>query len=720
MIFSAATFLYLLPLAGLPIVFHLLLKQKKRTMVFSTLLFFHHVDPKLNSRRRIREWLLLLLRVLMIGLVLLALSRPERRSARGTVGRLSLVMVLDNSGSMSAGAKDGDMTKLECAKEGARRLVSSLEPGSDAAVVLSVADSVVAAPKLLSTDRSALLDCLDRVNPTEATGDARVALANAIGLLQDSTAGGGVIHVFSDLQRVEWAQHSDRLEIPAKRVHVYFHRIDSAPLQRANVAVTAVQLPDQRIIVGQPYEVGLSLRNNSDSTADIRVNCITDRGERSTRPLVMEKQGVTTVGLPIVMNERGFHWLKAWIEGDGFLADNAAGIGLFCEGAGSILFIGEARQFGMLPTALSPLGDGRLTGLVVRFAPSLEFGTEEAPIQVVTTWTHLATARSNHADLMQYVEGGGNLLIVPSLLPGDHAVAVGTVPGLGAGCRAREVYRRGLRMGILKGEARFWRQIERIGTDVSVEPMVAYAFCPLDLAADAEPLLGAGRAKIVLGHKTLGKGNIFVSGIAFSPAWSTLPLSGLGVVMIQRMAVFNVPAGTRGEIFHGVAANDAHVLSLVAGERPEAWPTDEEMEVLSLSGDTLEWKGHPIELPGFPRTGVFLATTGDERRCLSVRAAPKEGESQFVEGATVPIARSVPHTVMPFGPEEDYGRYHAGQTRVIETYIPLLLLLTLVLFVEGLLGASRVRSTTRQLPSPAQSGDRAGSRVLAMLLGRHG
>jgi hypothetical protein len=34
MIFSAMTFLYLLPLAGLPILFHLILKQKKRNVVF--------------------------------------------------------------------------------------------------------------------------------------------------------------------------------------------------------------------------------------------------------------------------------------------------------------------------------------------------------------------------------------------------------------------------------------------------------------------------------------------------------------------------------------------------------------------------------------------------------------------------------------------------------------------------------------------------------------
>jgi hypothetical protein len=88
MIFSATTFLYLLPLAGLPILFHLILKQKKRTIVFSTLMFFHRVDPKLNTRRQIREWLLLAMRVLMIALILLALSRPVLRSAVGSGGKL--------------------------------------------------------------------------------------------------------------------------------------------------------------------------------------------------------------------------------------------------------------------------------------------------------------------------------------------------------------------------------------------------------------------------------------------------------------------------------------------------------------------------------------------------------------------------------------------------------------------------------------------------------
>jgi len=67
MIFSAPVFLYLLPAAGLPVLFHFFLKQRKREILFPTLMFFYRTDPRLNSRRKIHQLLLLLMRVLLIS-----------------------------------------------------------------------------------------------------------------------------------------------------------------------------------------------------------------------------------------------------------------------------------------------------------------------------------------------------------------------------------------------------------------------------------------------------------------------------------------------------------------------------------------------------------------------------------------------------------------------------------------------------------------------------
>ena len=97
MSFAGVSFLYLLPLAALPVLFHFMLRQRKRPMVFSTLMFLKRTDPKLNSRRKLQELLLLLLRVLLILLILLALSRPMIPLGHPVQGHLMPSSLLDRS-----------------------------------------------------------------------------------------------------------------------------------------------------------------------------------------------------------------------------------------------------------------------------------------------------------------------------------------------------------------------------------------------------------------------------------------------------------------------------------------------------------------------------------------------------------------------------------------------------------------------------------------------
>ncbi|MGD0092145.1 MAG: BatA domain-containing protein, partial [Planctomycetota bacterium] len=130
MIAAAAAFLYLLPLAALPIVFHLLMRRRRRKLLFSTLMFFHRVDPRLSARRRLQQWLLLLARVLLIATVLLGLARLTIKSYGGVLGlggKQSVVVLVDNSASMDAPGPGGQRTKLRIAVESARALLANLD-----------------------------------------------------------------------------------------------------------------------------------------------------------------------------------------------------------------------------------------------------------------------------------------------------------------------------------------------------------------------------------------------------------------------------------------------------------------------------------------------------------------------------------------------------------------------------------------------------------------
>jgi hypothetical protein len=670
-------------LAGLPIVFHLILKQKKRTVVFSTLMFFHRTDPKLNSHRKIRQWLLLLMRILLIAFILLALSRPEFATSMGLGGKISLVVIVDNSASMSEGSSyDTDKSKLECAKEGARKLFLALESNSKAAVVLSVDEPAIPVADSLTSDTGFLLDSLDKIRPTAATGNTGYSLARAFELLRAETTGGGAVHVFSDMQRGEWGRDLAQVKSGGAPITVYFHKVESETRDGANVALAGVQFPEEKILPKHPYKIGLVLQNNSDTVANIRINSIDNQDQKNTENVVIEQGRAIAVEVETTPDEAGYHWIKAWIEGDGFSADNEAGIGMFCEETATVLFGGTPEEFGVLPVALSPTGQGQFTGMVVKFSLPEQLSRNagsEKPILIVTTWAGMESALADSAWLREYVENGGNLLVVPSVRSGRMTLSAKFPDWLGAGIKAREMYARGVGLEVLSETTDFWNRIREATGNSKLESVNAYIFHPLGLSGDFIPLLGIDFQKVVIAQRKMGKGNIFVSGTAFTSRWNTLPSSGLLVMIAQRMAVI------------GSSNEQEGTLSLVAGERPRGIRAQGgEVEILSLVGDSMDWKGKEQEIPAFPRTGVYLVTAGDKKYCISVRASEKEGLEQFVEGSEVPALGQIKHKILPFDEAADFEQYHKGQARSVELFLPLLLLATLALLAEGWLGAPRL------------------------------
>jgi len=692
MILSAPIFLYFLPLAGLPVLFHFLLRQKKRQILFPTLMFFHRTDPRLNSRRKIHQILLLTMRVLLIAFVLMALSRPKFQSALPMGGKISVVAVVDNSGSMSDGAGQ-DKTKLDVALEGAKRLVSSLADSARMNVVTLVEDRALTFGNALTSDKKSLLSLLDEIKPTNATGSAARALARAVRLLSADSKAGGVIHVFSDLQESEWADEALRSESVGSSIRVYLHRIGSEPRREANVAISSVQLPKQKILPRHPVKAGIVCRNNSEAVATIQVNSVDDQDNKSTEQVVLEPGRTKIVEVELRPDVSGYHWARTWIEGDGFSADNEAGIGIVCRPTAAVLFGGSPDEFGVLPAALSPDESGQVTGMVSRFGQLSEISQAdtEKPILVVATWQDIRGLNPNSSTLRQYIESGGNLLIVPSPKPaGAAGEPADLAPGgwLGATMKARVFHPRGVKIEAMEKDNDFWNRIRAVTGAASLLDECVFAFYPLVLSEGFVPLLSVDFDKVILAHRELGKGNVYVSGTAFDPQWNTLPLTGFVVVMAQSIAVA------------GASLDQDAVISLAAGEQVQgipstssgqALPASQQLDIVSLSGEATEWKQQGGDALVFSKPGVYLVKGGEKEYRVCVRSSEKEGLTQFLGGSQVPALEHITHSAVDYDPTEDFQKYNYGQVRTFELFLPLVLLATLAMLAEGWL-ANPVRA----------------------------
>ncbi len=180
-------------LAGVPlgIVALYFLKLRRRPVrVPSTILWRRSVeDLHVNSLfQRLRRNLLLFLQLLTVALAMLALAGPRMKGSSGQGQRF--VLLIDRSASMAA--TDVVPNRLTKAKQAARKVVSEMD-GDDLAMVITFDDSAQVVSNYTS-DRRALLQRIDSIEPSQSTTSLREGLQVAAGLANPSRQiGEGVV-----------------------------------------------------------------------------------------------------------------------------------------------------------------------------------------------------------------------------------------------------------------------------------------------------------------------------------------------------------------------------------------------------------------------------------------------------------------------------------------------------------------------------------------------
>jgi hypothetical protein len=664
-------FLSLLPLAALPVLFHLFFRLKRHPRPFPTLMFFHRLDPKLNARRRLREWLILLLRTLLILFLLLALARPVW-FGHGRGGDMAAVLLIDNSGSMS-GPGEGGRTKLKQAVDGAREFIAGLHGTDSAGIVLLVPDPAAALPPGLTPDKAALKLALDGVAETEASGSVAAALDRAMKMIGTGSAAIREIHVFSDLQQEKWGQIP--LEPPAPRlgIGVAVHRIASLSTGQPNVSLTRLEMPARPVVAGRRFPVQVRLANPDAVNARVRLDWLDDAGNRGSAEAAVSRQEETNVAVVLMAANPGLRWVLFSVEGDDFPADNRAAAAFVCVEQQSALFLGAPADFGYLPLALSPGGNGRLSGLGVSFSTFESFAADTRAGFVVLPWNAILQAGPEASGrlgaLREFLMKGGTVLVTPP--PGGLAGG-GTKPDwISIAPESLQGSSNGLALTVLDKANGIFDDLRDDKGEVALRNVKVFRFVPLRVSAPAAPILGLEDGTVVLAAQSVGQGLLLAGGLAFDPAWSTLPLKPAFVALAQGMALNHAGA-------------PESIASLVAGEPPAGMPGGAEtLAVQSLGGSPLDWKGPAGQFATFPRVGVYSLREGKETRWVAVRSSEKEGRRKFIAGGTVAALGNLPYSVDSIsasaGARPDFRR----QERSLDLSLPLLLLAFACLGLEG-------------------------------------
>lgn len=171
---------------AVPVVIHLIDRQRAPTVKFAALDFLVGSDRKLARRMRLRELLLLLVRALACLLIPLALAKPftQCTTAGPQVerGPQAAVLVIDNSFASAYRTPEG--TLLASAKKQARSILDQLGPEADVAILLAAEGA--RSPTELSRDHVRLRDVISDIRAADRPADTTTALKRAGQLLNAS------------------------------------------------------------------------------------------------------------------------------------------------------------------------------------------------------------------------------------------------------------------------------------------------------------------------------------------------------------------------------------------------------------------------------------------------------------------------------------------------------------------------------------------------------
>src|SRR6058998_4180166 len=205
MAFLTPFFLLGLSAIAIPVLIHLIQREKKRVIEFPSLMFVRRIPYQSVRRRRIRHWALLLMRAAAIALIVAAFARPFIH--QGTVaaavggGAREVVILLDQSASMGYG------DHWSRARDAARAVVRGL--GADDRATLVLFDKNAEENMRATSDRTRLEAAINAAKVTTGATRYGPALKLADSILGRSPLKRREAVLISDFQKTGWTGSED-------------------------------------------------------------------------------------------------------------------------------------------------------------------------------------------------------------------------------------------------------------------------------------------------------------------------------------------------------------------------------------------------------------------------------------------------------------------------------------------------------------------------------
>jgi len=530
MSFLAPLFLLGLAALAVPVLIHLTQKERKSVVHFPSLMFLRKIPYESVQRRRIRDWLLLALRLAAIALIVTAFARPFLRGsslAAAPGGARDIVVLLDRSYSM------GYADSWSRAQRAAAQAIDSATPADRISVVLFADTAEIV---LRSTpDRSRAVAEINAATPGPGSTRYGPALKLAGSLLAESLLPRKEVILVSDFQRGGWLP-DDTLRLPGGTT-ITTAIVEGA--QGASLALTPVALLRSRE-AGQPERVTVTagvLNRTATAATDVPINLEIDgRVVQDLKITVGPSASASISFAPVTItspNTRAIVRLgAAGANVDALTRDNVFNFVLTPAAPVPVMTVsqGPADATLYLSRALA-IGEAPRFDATLQ-APEALAGDAMNRARVILL-NDVPTSDAAAAKLVTFVEGGGGLLMAlgqraswPQSRAAWLPATIGQTVDRTRGAAARL-------SGMDYGHAIFEPFRAPRSGDFSTARF--YSYRSLTAAKDASVIARFDTGEPALVERAAGRGRVIVFGSTLDLNWNDLALKPMFLPFVHQL-----------------------------------------------------------------------------------------------------------------------------------------------------------------------------------------
>ncbi len=404
-----------LPLIALPIIIHLINQWRYQTKQWGAMMFLLKANKMARGYAKLRQWLILAMRCLVVAGLIFAIARPLASGLLGWSGggrADTTILLLDRSPSMQQVGAAG-VSKLDT---GRLQLAETLETlGSTNWVLI---DSTDLTPKSFDTVK-ALVDS-PAMQGASSTADIPAMLQSTVDYLKNNQPGATEVWLCSDLRTPDWNPDSGnwsaiREAFSQLPQSVRFHLLAFSETDQSNVAVRVSDVRREDGPSGNAVLMTIRLTRSDSSEQAVTVPLqIEIDGARSTLEVELSGQQVELRDHRVALSgrqQRG--WGSVTIPADSNDADNEFYFVFDDPPQRRIVLVGEDEsKVRALKIAAAVSPDGKASANVEFVTPD-QLDSLVLDDAALLIWQTDLPDRETRGAVQAYVNQGGQVIFFP-------------------------------------------------------------------------------------------------------------------------------------------------------------------------------------------------------------------------------------------------------------------------------------------------------------------